>query len=1481
MAKYRIGLDIGSNSVGWCVTDDNFHIVEKDNKKLWGVLMFEEQQKGNVRRQNRGNRRRTQRRRNRIIYLQDIFKPEISKVDSTFFARLDESFKKDGDRKHHDKYTLFIDKNFNDKHYFKKYPTIYHLQKELMESNEKADIRLVYLAIAHCIKHRGNFLDSRSPDVYNVDINKEEIKERIVDSLTNLKSYVDDEISFDINDCLSDDFISVLKDNFSQTTNDKTKLYDQIFKNDLVSSKTYKNSIFELVKLVLAGREVKFIKYFEDNVDEEKEGLKYKISEEQETQIEYILEDFRDPDLLVDALNKLNEVYQSLFLNSIFKGKVKTLPEAQVKKFDDYKNDLKELKKLIKLNYSEDVYYDIFMCNKDSDNEKHNYVHYTSTYNEYNKNIRSFKEYKKKNTSKCSRDDFIKYLVNKLDLKKENEKNKELFKLVNREGFLVKPKSQNNAVFPYQLKYQIIKKIIENQEKYYDFLNAKDDEGYVNKDKILSLLTFKIPYYFGPLGMYKNNCDELNSEWAWIKKYEGQEAKHIRPWNYKDIVDQKTTQEAFINRMQNRCSYLKNEFCLPKDSIIFQKYMVYQFLNYIRINGDFYFDADKKDEIIKNLFLKNRKVTKKALFEYINVNILNVKKDEDSDIGFVNGEIDDNIPSLSSFYDFIQVYGSIDEVDKNIDNIESIIKDIAILQDKNILEERLRKEYKLNDYQVKKVKGFNYKNFSSLSGKLLNGILPCDKNGEVINKTILSLLKECNSADNQGLSLTRLLTLNSDNHNFQYDFKPSIDNENNNIVTSLNRNDFIDDLYIPVCSKRAIKQACSIIDELKKILELENFDDVSFAVEVTRKPGDKKKTLNRYKEMQKILGEAFSTKKRGSFANDVSKADSYKNFNDLKDKDEGKVRSEKFYYYFMQLGVDMYTGKKIDYDNLDNYDIDHIIPQSLVKNDSIDNKILTEKLFNEGKKKNLYPFFNRITLFEEFGGNVKAKQFWKKLLDNKLISIEKYKSLTRTAGLSDDEIEGFENRQKTTTDQSVKGFIEVLKDFYKVDSLKNIIYSKAANVTSFRAKYDIYKSRIINNYHHAHDAYLNIIIGTILDKIYKKNYLDYKRSGTDDSYQHYLEDKKYSVNPDRMIEMYVKSKQNGNSNDFIGEIKENIYQTKNIFTKRRTYYGSSNVFSKISLLPPKAMSIPIKKYLASEKYGHYDSYNFSSYCLIRWKDKPMYTLEAIPSIYMNDSSSYLKNIYGEDYDNFYIYLDKLKVNTKIKIGNKCFVITGKTNAQFGILNSIEKSFVLENVAKSQKLAKTVHDIYKVLEYFKNNKIKNDSGKEVSLLDAVEYLHNDDKTISKINSLLNGNYILDQNSIKNKGYDSVDNNKSNKNRALCLSMEDINELYGLIIKLYSNDVFRSYGGIYSIIENLSSCDEINNMNIIFKIKIITELLNIFKTNEKGNIDLSFINCSKKTSGVLNIGKNIKLVSGQRIKIIFESDTGMYKKVITLK
>ena len=143
MAKYRVGLDVGTNSIGWAVTDLENNLISKKGKKLLGVLMFEEQANGDsdpnkLRRTYRCQRRRLRRRKERLNYLNEIFAEEINKIDPTFFERLDESFLKVEDRTNKkDKYTLFIDKYFNDKTYFKKFKTIYHLQKYLMESNKK------------------------------------------------------------------------------------------------------------------------------------------------------------------------------------------------------------------------------------------------------------------------------------------------------------------------------------------------------------------------------------------------------------------------------------------------------------------------------------------------------------------------------------------------------------------------------------------------------------------------------------------------------------------------------------------------------------------------------------------------------------------------------------------------------------------------------------------------------------------------------------------------------------------------------------------------------------------------------------------------------------------------------------------------------------------------------------------------------------------------------------------------------------------------------------------------------------------------------------------------------------------------------------------------------------------------------------------------------------------------------------------------
>ena len=65
VAEYNIGLDIGTNSVGWAVTDLENNILKHGNKNMWGARLFDEGQTAAERRNFRGTRRRIERRKER------------------------------------------------------------------------------------------------------------------------------------------------------------------------------------------------------------------------------------------------------------------------------------------------------------------------------------------------------------------------------------------------------------------------------------------------------------------------------------------------------------------------------------------------------------------------------------------------------------------------------------------------------------------------------------------------------------------------------------------------------------------------------------------------------------------------------------------------------------------------------------------------------------------------------------------------------------------------------------------------------------------------------------------------------------------------------------------------------------------------------------------------------------------------------------------------------------------------------------------------------------------------------------------------------------------------------------------------------------------------------------------------------------------------------------------------------------------------
>ena len=158
-----------------------------------------------------------------------------------------------------------------------------------------------------------------------------------------------------------------------------------------------------------------------------------------------------------------------------------------------------------------------------------------------------------------------------------------------------------NGAIPYQLHRKELEKILENQSKYYKTLEA-------NKDNILKLFSFRIPYFVGPLANGK-------SKWSWIIRKSNEK---IRPWNFSEVVDEDATAEEFIKRMTNKCTYILSEDVIPKQSLLYSKFCVLNKLNNIIIN-DKYLSKDTKQLIINKLFKEKKKVTKKNDYRLVKI----------------------------------------------------------------------------------------------------------------------------------------------------------------------------------------------------------------------------------------------------------------------------------------------------------------------------------------------------------------------------------------------------------------------------------------------------------------------------------------------------------------------------------------------------------------------------------------------------------------------------------------------------------------------------------------------------------------------------------------------------------------------------------------------------------------------------------------------------------------------------------------------
>lgn len=1210
--EYYLGLDLGTASTGWAITDPEYHVLRKHGKALWGVRLFESASTAEERRMFRTGRRRLDRRNWRIQILQEIFAEEICKIDPGFFLRMKESKYYPEDKRDINgncpelPYALFVDNDFTDKDYHKKFPTIYHLRKMLMNTEDTPDIRLVYLAIHHMLKHRGHFLLSG-------DIS--EIKEFGTTFSKLLENIKNEELNWNL-ELRAEEYAiveSILKDNMLNRSTKKTRL---------IKALKAKSTCEKAVLNLLAGGTVKLSDIF--GLEELNETERPKISFADNGYDDYIGEVENELGEQFYIIETAKAVYDWAVLVEIL-GEHTSISEAKVATYEKHKSDLRFLKKIVRKYLTKEEYKDIFVSTSDKLKNYSAYIGMTKI-NGKKVDLQS---------KRCNKEEFYDFIKKGVLKKIEGQPEYEYLKEeIERETFLPKQVNKDNGVIPYQIHLYELKKILGNLRDKIDFIKE-------NEDKLVQLFEFRIPYYVGPLNKIDDGKEEKFT-WAVRKCNE-----KIYPWNFDDVIDIEASAEKFIRRMTNKCTYLIGEDVLPKDSLLYSKYMVLNELNNLKLDGE-KLSVELKQQLYTDVFCKYRKVTVKKVKNYLKCE------------GIISGNVEitgidgDFKASLTAYHDFKEILTGTELAKKDKENI--IMNIVLFGDDKKLLKKRMNRLYpQITPNQLKKICALSYKGWGRFSKKFLEEIVvPAPETGEAWN--IITALWE---------SKNNLMQLLSN----EFQFMEEVETYNMGKQAKTLSYETVENMYVSPSVKRQIWQTLKIVKELEKVMKE---SPKRIFIEMAREKQESKRTESRKKQLMDLYKACKNEEK------DWVK--------ELGAKKEQDLRSDKLYLYYTQKGRCMYSEEVIELEDLpDNTkcNIDHIYPQSKTMDDSLKNRVLVKTKYNETKL-DKYPVNENIRR--------KRKVFWKSLLDGGFISKEKYERLVRNTELSPEELAGFIERQIVETRQSTKAVAEILKQVFPESE---IVYVKAGTVSRFRKDFELLKVREVNDLHHAKDAYLNIVVGNSYYVKFTKNAALYVKENPGRTFNL----KKMFISKwdiERNGEVAWKAGGKGT----IVTVKQTMNKN-NILVTRQVHEAKGGLFDQQIMKKGKGQ-IAIKESderLASiEKYGGYNKAAGAYFMLVESKDKKdktIRTMEFIPLYLKNKIESeesialnYLEKDRGLKEPK--ILVKKIKIDTLFDVDGFKMWLSGRTGDQLLFKGANQLLLSNEHAAIMKKILKFVN-----------------------------------------------------------------------------------------------------------------------------------------------------------------------------------------------
>lgn len=1344
--EYFLGLDIGTDSVGWAVTDTAYNVLRRKGKTLWGIRLFDPANTAAERRVFRTNRRRLQRRKQRLSLLQELFADEMQKVDDKFFQRLKDSAFWMEDKEEKQIYSLFNDENYTDVQYNKEFPTIYHLRNSLIKNDNPHDIRLVYLALHHIMKNRGHFLFTGSIDN--------------VTSFSNTFSVFRDCLAEELNiefECDSQDQFEAILKNKNISKSNKCAQLESICHIE----KTNKQ-VKEIFKLI-TGMKVNLSIIFNDVTMEENEHNKICFGDGNYEEVRVMLDDeIHENTGIIDIFHGM---YNWVILADILEGGEYEghayLSIAKVKNYNKHHKDLTTLKELVKRYCPED--YKTFFS---SDN-KGNYCSYIGKY---------IKNGKKIYVEHCEQEDFYKSLKKLLSRIPDDEVSvKNILAEIDNRTYMPLQVSQDNGVIPYQVNKSELQIILKNAEEYLPFLREVDDEcGKTVSEKIISLFEFRIPYYVGPINVSKGE-----NSWM-VRKPDGEGM--IRPWNFDEKVDRDKSAAEFIQRMTNQCTYLQTETVLPKHSLLYSEFMVLNELNNVKIRDE-KISVELKQKIYNDLFKRYKQVTGKRLLEYLNSYGFDLKKEELS--GF-----DGNFKSsLSSYLTLKKIFNEDMEKYSTQQIAENVILWITLYGDDQKMLKRVIKQHYgdiLTEEELKALSRLKFQGWGRLSRCFLSELTGADRTtGECF--TIIQGLR--NTQNN----LMQLLSS-------EYTFSDEIEDMNTgfHIDGEITYESMVKDVVASPSVKRSVWQTIQIVEEIKKVM---GCAPKKIFVEMARSEEEKKRTTSR---KDKLL-EAYAA---------IDKETKMDWSKELSSKEEGDFKSIKLFLYYTQMGQCMYSGERIDLSQLNDatiWDRDHIYPQSKTKDDSLDNLVLVKRTINAKKSDGL--------ISAEI--QQKMRSTWKYLKDKGLISDKKYERLTRTAPLTNEELAGFINRQLVETRQSSKVVATLLKRIY---DKTEIVYVKANAVSDFRKEYtNSVKVRELNDYHHAKDAYLNIVVGNVYHTKFTSNPLKWLKENPNEKYSL---NQMFNFNLNKNgVDVWIRGKEGT-----CKTVNQTLNRNDILFT-RYAYCNKGGLFHQQIVKAPedkiKAQGlVPIKKGMETWKYGGYKSITPSHFMLVESKDKKgklIRTIESVPLYRVkefNDNPQLLEDYCKEFYGLLEprVILPCIKKNARLVINGFPMHLKGSTGMQLKLQVAVQLCLSNESTAYLKKIMKYVNE---------NAKRK------------------DKRTLLQVNPYLK------------------------------ITRDENINIYDILVDKLSNSIYQNRPANPRIKLEYKK-EMFIGLSLEEQCVVIGEMLHLFQCKTV-NADLTLIGESKNT-GDVKIGKAIS--NCKSIKLVAQSPTGIYEQVVDL-